>query len=101
MCGLAAQVSPAPGAGAIAALHADTFDLHSFQALTGTTFMATAEPGTSEAGELLRGPVYEAFCDYVQKNPFHEPDQVIKSELFDAALAAAVGGANRRWAAAG
>ena len=43
--------------------------------------------------------IYELYCDYVLKNPFHEMDQVIKSELFDAALAAAIGGANRRWGA--
>jgi hypothetical protein len=45
--------------------------------------------------------VYELYCDYVLKNPFHELDQVVKGELFDAGLMAAVGAANRRWGRAG
>ena len=35
-------------------LQADTFDLHSFHTLTGTTFMLLAEPQTPDAAELLR-----------------------------------------------
>lgn len=35
-------------------LQADTFDLHSFHTLTGTTFMLLAEPQTPDAVELLR-----------------------------------------------
>lgn len=31
--------------------------------------------------------VYQIYCDYVLKNPFYEPDQVIKSELFDRHIA--------------
>ncbi len=41
--------------------------------------------------------VYELYGDYVLKNPFHEMDQVIKSELFDQNLVAAIGSINRRW----
>jgi hypothetical protein len=44
--------------------------------------------------------VYDLYCDYVQKNPFHETDQVIKSELFDTNLVAGMQALNRRWAAA-
>jgi hypothetical protein len=40
--------------------------------------------------------VYDLYCDYVLKNPFHEMDQVIKSELFDSGLVAAAAAANRR-----
>jgi hypothetical protein len=35
-------------------MQADTFDLHSFHTLTGTTFMLLAEPHTPDAAELLR-----------------------------------------------
>ena len=35
-------------------MQADTFDLHSFHTLTGTTFMLLAEPQTPDAAELLR-----------------------------------------------
>ena len=35
-------------------MQADTFDLHSFHTLTGTTFMLLTEPHTPDAAELLR-----------------------------------------------
>ena len=35
-------------------LQAETFDLHSFHTLTGTTFMLLVEPHTPDAAELLR-----------------------------------------------
>ena len=41
--------------------------------------------------------MYELYCDYVLKNPFHEMDQVIKSEQWDTNLTAALSAANRRW----
>jgi hypothetical protein len=44
--------------------------------------------------------VYELYTDYVNKNPFHEIDQVIKSELFDQNLLATVAAVNRRFKAA-
>jgi hypothetical protein len=43
--------------------------------------------------------VYDLYCDYVLKNPFHETDQVIKSELFDQNLIEEVAAISRRWAA--
>jgi hypothetical protein len=54
MCGISAQLSPVPGSTSIQTLQADTFDLHSFHTLTGTTFMMVTEPNTHEAAELLR-----------------------------------------------
>lgn len=37
-------------------MHADTFDLHSYQTLTGTLFMLLTAPGTADAADTLRGP---------------------------------------------
>ena len=54
MCGISSQLSHVPGSTGIQALQADTFDLHSFHTLTGTTFMMFTEPNTQEAAELLR-----------------------------------------------
>jgi hypothetical protein len=54
MCGISAQLSPVPGSTGIQTMEADTFHLHSFHTVTGTTFMMIAEPGTGEAAELLR-----------------------------------------------
>ena len=42
-----------------------------------------ATPGYPRSVALLQGEVYRLYCDYVLKNPFHEAEQVIKSELFD------------------
>lgn len=39
---------------ALQLMQADTFDLHSFHTLTGTTFMLLTEPHTPDAAELLR-----------------------------------------------
>ena len=38
----------------IQVMQAETFDMHSFQTLTGTTFMMLTEPHTPEAAEILR-----------------------------------------------
>lgn len=97
MCGIAAQLSPVPDSSGIQLMQGETFDLHSFHTLTGTTFMLLTEPHTPDAAELLRTTVYELYCDYVLKNPFHEMDQVIKSEQFDQQLVERCQGANRRW----
>lgn len=91
MCGISAQLAPDPSnAGVLGGVHlleADTFDLHSFQSLTGVTFMLITSPGYRGAGGLLQRDVYRLYCDYVLKNPFHEAEQVIKSDLFDRRIA--------------
>mmetsp|Transcript_37914 Transcript_37914/g.119662 ORF Transcript_37914/g.119662 Transcript_37914/m.119662 type:complete len:83 (-) Transcript_37914:62-310(-) len=70
-------------------LAADTFDLHCFQALTGTKFFITSEPRTQGIDDLLR-LVYELYTDYALKNPFYEVEMPIRCELFDQNLAAVV-----------
>ena len=45
-------VSSSGGGGAVL-LRASTFDLHCFQTLTGTKFLATVSPGSPEVRELL------------------------------------------------
>lgn len=52
-------------------LTADTFELHCFQAPTGTKFFITAPLRSLAAAPLLR-VVYELYADYVLKNPFYE-----------------------------
>lgn len=62
MCGIAAQLSPVPDSSGIQLMHADTFDLHSFQALTGTTFMMVTGPSTTDAPSLLQGTCVAGGC---------------------------------------
>lgn len=87
MCGISSQLSPQPlsssSSGGMRVLRADTFDLHSYQTLTGTTFMMVTSPNYRNATGILKDTVYTLYCDYVLKNPFYEADQVIKSSLFD------------------
>ena len=87
MCGLSSQLAPdvdaAGGLGGVHVLKADTFDLCSYQSLTGVTFMLITSPGYPRSVGLLQGDVYRLYVDYVLKNPFHEAEQVIKSDLFD------------------
>lgn len=90
MCGISAQLAPEQSRGSplggVHVLRADTFDLYSYQTMTGTTFMLVTSPGHTEALSLLQDQIYRLYCDYVLKNPFHEAEQVIKSDLFDAKL---------------
>jgi hypothetical protein len=82
---ISAQLSPRPGCGGIELLCAETFDLHCFQAPTGTKFFVTTPPRAQGAAQLLR-LVYELYSDYVLKNPFYEAEMPIRCELFDAKL---------------
>ena len=94
MCGISSQVSPQPvghHGGGEHILRADTFDLYSYQTLTGTTFMMVTSPQYKNAMNVLKDTVYQLYCDYVLKNPFYEADQVIKSSLFDDILVRKLG----------
>lgn len=88
MCGISSQLSPQAGSqlGGTHVLRADTFDLHSYQTLTGTTFMMVTSRNHKDAMRMLKDTVYRLYCDYVLKNPFYEADQVIKSSLFDSKI---------------
>lgn len=63
-------------------LHADTFDLHCFQAITGTKFVLVVEPRMQQVPALL-SRIYEVYTDYALKNPFYEVEMPIRCELFD------------------
>lgn len=98
---IAAQLSPRPGCTGIDHVAADTFDLHCFQALTGTKFLAVVAPGTTGVPGFLSGTVYSLYCDFVLKNPFYEAEMPVRCDAFDAGLAGAVAGVAKKWAAGG
>mmetsp|Transcript_34089 Transcript_34089/g.61449 ORF Transcript_34089/g.61449 Transcript_34089/m.61449 type:complete len:136 (+) Transcript_34089:117-524(+) len=79
---ISCQISPIQGCSGIELLEADTFDLHSFQTLTGTKFLLIVEKGSQYVPMYLQ-KIYEYYCDYVLKNPFYEIEQVIKCDLFE------------------
>mmetsp|Transcript_14840 Transcript_14840/g.50179 ORF Transcript_14840/g.50179 Transcript_14840/m.50179 type:complete len:152 (+) Transcript_14840:77-532(+) len=77
---IAAQVAPVHSSG-IQRLESDTLALQCFQSLTGVKFILTADAGTADLeGTLLS--VYTLYGEYVQKDPWQEPDMPIRSELF-------------------
>jgi len=53
--------------------------------MTGIKFILISDPLQSGTDHILRR-VYEAYADFVMKNPFHNPDMPIRCELFDLSL---------------
>ena len=68
----------------ICELVAETFSVKCLQTLTGVKFILSSNEhhSISQQDSLLHR-VYEAYADFVSKNPFQEDDMPIKSELFD------------------
>ena len=73
----------------ITTLEAPTFILQAFKTVTGTLFFLTADPHTPNLQALLH-QTYVLYCDFVLKNPFHQADMPIRSELFEMNLSALV-----------
>lgn len=89
MHAISKELSPVGGCTGIELLEADSFDLHCFQALTGTKIFVTTEPRTPGIDNLLK-TIYELYTDYVLKNPFYEVEMPIRCERWDLNLALAV-----------
>ena len=66
----------------IETLEAPTFVLQAFRTVTGALFFLTAEPHTPNLKPLLQ-EIYKVYSDFVMKNPFHQLDMPIRSQLFD------------------
>jgi|EP01043_Picozoa_sp_COSAG02_P069069 hypothetical protein len=73
----------------IETLECPTFILQAFRTVTGALFFLTAEPHTPNLKALLQR-IYVLYSDFVMKNPFHQLDMPIRSELFDINLAALI-----------
>ena len=58
-------------------LEADNFELHCFQAPTGTKFVVTTEKQAQNMDAFFKS-LYEIYADYVLKNPFYEMDMPIR-----------------------
>ena len=68
----------------ISEIVADTFTLKCLQTLTGVKFLlSSAEQSYIAQQSAILQQVYEAYADYVSKNPFQEDEMPIKSELFE------------------
>ena len=67
----------------ITEIEADTFVMKSLQTLTGVKFLLSSEPSSIKEQDQLLAKVYEAYADFVSKNPFQENEMPIKSDLFE------------------
>ena len=63
-------------------VESDTFRLQCFQSYTGVKFILYSEPHHTDLDAYL-AQVYEAYSDFVSKNPFYEADMPIRSDLFE------------------
>uniref|UniRef100_A0A0G4FG78 Trafficking protein particle complex subunit n=1 Tax=Chromera velia CCMP2878 TaxID=1169474 RepID=A0A0G4FG78_9ALVE len=92
LCAISQQIAPlpAPKPGSfsflqpdgISFVEADTFKLQCFETLTGMRFFVVAQPGIQDLAPFLK-QIYEAYSDWVLKNPFYEQDQPVRVESFD------------------
>ena len=82
---IARQVAPV-ASGGITSIDAANFALHCLESPTGVKFFVTAKPRCEAGANAFLARVYEAYADYVLKNPFYETDMPIRVKLFDVAL---------------
>eukprot|EP00042_Codosiga_hollandica_P042672 m.394985 g.394985 ORF g.394985 m.394985 type:complete len:132 (-) comp56382_c0_seq2:2196-2591(-) len=82
---IAGQLSPSTNNSGIQWMEADTFKLYCYRSHTGLQFMVLADPAQA-AMESLTRLIYEAYADFVMKNPFYALDQPIRAERFEAAI---------------
>ncbi|KAI9332318.1 Sybindin-like protein [Zopfochytrium polystomum] len=84
---ITSKISPVPSSSGLQVLEADAFKLFCVQSPTGTKFLLVTDPAHSQAAaDALARRIYEAFADYVMKNPFYTPEMPIRAELFDLAV---------------
>lgn len=57
-----------------------------FLTATGTKFVLLTSLTDTTADTALQR-IYEAYADYVMKNPFHTPEMPIRTERFDVKVA--------------
>eukprot|EP00347_Sterkiella_histriomuscorum_P024177 403332039 len=63
----------------------DTFRLLCFQSFTGIKFILISDPQQRDQDKCLQ-LIYDAYADFVSKNPFQESEMPIRSDLFDIAI---------------
>ncbi|KAI8325563.1 Sybindin-like protein [Martensiomyces pterosporus] len=87
---LASRISPAAGSDSakdsgIQTIDTDKFRIHCFQTPTGIKLIAVTDLVHTRLTDVLT-KVYGMYSDYALKNPFHNLEMPIRSELFDTKL---------------
>ncbi|SJK86525.1 Sybindin-like family [Babesia microti strain RI] len=69
----------------ITQIEGNHFSLYCLETLTGLSIFLVTLPSAFPSGIIdnILSSVYQGYADYVQKNPFHEPDMPIRLDLFD------------------
>ena len=99
---ITSRLSPAGRSSGVGVIEAETFKMTIFltatgvvcllftilysDALKGTKFVLITSLTDSTADAALQR-VYEAYADFVMKNPFHTPEMPIRTEKFDVKIA--------------
>jgi hypothetical protein len=87
MHAMAASIAPVGNSTGIAELVCTSFKLVCFETRTGIKFYVIASPSHSAAGiQTAFSRVYEAYADFVLKNPFYALEQPIRCHKFDIAV---------------
>ncbi|KAJ1937156.1 hypothetical protein FBU59_004839 [Linderina macrospora] len=61
------------------------FRIHCYQTATGIKFIAVTDPSYMQLSDVL-ARMYGLYSDYALKNPFHNLEMPVRSELFDTKL---------------
>mmetsp|Transcript_6775 Transcript_6775/g.21868 ORF Transcript_6775/g.21868 Transcript_6775/m.21868 type:complete len:132 (-) Transcript_6775:27-422(-) len=87
MHAMAASIAPVPNSTGIAELLCTSFKLVCFETRTGIKFYVIASPShTASNIQAAFAQVYEAYADFVLKNPFYALEQPIRCHKFDIAV---------------
>ncbi|KAI8833971.1 Sybindin-like protein [Chytriomyces cf. hyalinus JEL632] len=79
---ISSKLSPVPSSSGIEVLESDLFKMFCIQTPTGTKFLLITDPIQGNVDAIMR-KIYEAYSDFVMKNPFYTPEMPIRAELFD------------------
>ncbi|PVF99129.1 Sybindin-like protein [Serendipita vermifera] len=79
---ITSRISPAGKSSGVQVIEAETFKINIFPTPTGIKFvLLTSLTDTTADGALQK--IYEAYADFVMKNPFHTPEMPIRADKFD------------------
>ncbi|CAG7846500.1 SubName: Full=Related to TRS23-TRAPP subunit of 20 kDa involved in targeting and fusion of ER to golgi transport vesicles {ECO:0000313/EMBL:CCA70220.1} [Serendipita indica DSM 11827] len=83
---ITSRLSPAGSSSGVQIIEAESFKMNIFLTATGTKFVLLTSLTDTTADTALQR-IYEAYADYVMKNPFHTPEMPIRTERFDVKVA--------------
>eukprot|EP00357_Protocruzia_adherens_P029305 CAMPEP_0115016584 /NCGR_PEP_ID=MMETSP0216-20121206/27540_1 /TAXON_ID=223996 /ORGANISM="Protocruzia adherens, Strain Boccale" /LENGTH=174 /DNA_ID=CAMNT_0002387101 /DNA_START=27 /DNA_END=551 /DNA_ORIENTATION=+ len=71
--------------GGIEVMETDEWKIHCFQSMTKVKFFVVCDPSTTDCEAVLK-QTYEAYTDFVMKDPFYITDMPIRLDYFETAI---------------